>query len=192
MPSPVAHALAGLASGWIVRGNRLPDGGRPAIREAALFAILGMVPDIDLLFGIHRGPTHGLGAAVLAGLAAWVPGWTGRRGTRRLTLAFACVFAYASHTLLDWLASDTSAPLGIMALWPLTRKYYESDLRIFMAISRRIDHPEIFWPQNIAAFARELMILVPLVVVVGWLRRVTDSQLRVAQHPKHHRQEDER
>ena len=90
---------------------------------------------------------------------------------RRLVLAVACVLAYASHTVLDWLGSDTSPPIGIMALWPFSREYYESSLHVFMAVSRRIWQPERFWMQNLIALARELLILVPPLVVIGWLRR---------------------
>ena len=84
--------------------------------------------------------------------------------------------AYASHTLLDWLGSDSSPPIGIMALWPFSRDHYESQLHVFMAISRRYWLPE-FWIGNLVALARELAILLPIVTVVLVLRgrpRTTD------------------
>ena len=169
MPSPVGHALAGLATGWLIRGNRLDQAnGR---REAVLFAGLGALADVDLLFGMHSGPTHGVGAAVLAGAFAWVP-WIQVTGRARMTLALACMLAYGSHALLDWLGSDTSPPIGIMALWPFSREYYESSVHMFMAVSRRIWQPETFWMQNLFALARELLILVPPLLLVGWSRRV--------------------
>jgi inner membrane protein len=184
MPSPVGHALAGIAAGWIVRGNRLGEGMRGR-REAAAFAALATLPDIDLIFGVHSGPTHGLGAALFAGVAAWLPGlWMGAGGAAsRLRTFVACVAAYGSHALLDWLGTDSSAPIGIMALWPLTREYYESSLHVFMAVSRRIWQPELFWPQNILALARELLILVPIVAVIGWITRHT-GRSGVAQEPE--------
>ena len=85
-------------------------------------------------------------------------------------LAVACILAYASHILLDWLGSDTSPPIGVMALWPFSREYYESNLQVFMAVSRRVWRPEIFWIQNLTALLRELLILVPQLVVIGWWR----------------------
>jgi len=172
MPSPVGHALAGLASGWLIRGNRIdgPDGRR----EAALFAGLGALADLDLLFGMHSGPTHGVGAALLAAAFAWSP-WIPATARAQLTLAVACMLAYASHTLLDWLGSDTSPPIGIMALWPLSREYYESGLHVFVAVSRRIWQPETFWMQNLTALMRELLILVPPLLLIGWFRRVRRS-----------------
>jgi inner membrane protein len=161
-----------VAAGWIVRGTRLPSGSNPyGLREAGLFAALGVAPDLDLLVGIHSGPTHGLAVAVMAAAAAWLPGIPASAPTARLTLAIACVFAYASHTLLDWLGTDTSAPIGIMALWPFSRAYYESSLHVFMAVSRRFRQPELFWMQNLAALARELLILVPIVIGVAIARR---------------------
>jgi hypothetical protein len=168
MPSPVGHVLGGLASGWLIRGNRI---GEPYGRhEAVLFASLGALADIDLLFGLHRGPTHSITAAVLAGAFVSLP-WLHATGRARITLAFACMLAYGSHALLDWLGSDTSPPFGVMALWPFSGEHYESSLHVFMAISRRIWQPARFWMQNLAALWRELWILIPVAVVVGVLRR---------------------
>ena len=168
MPSPVGHALGGLAAGWLVRGNRLNEPyGR---REAWLFAGLGMLADFDLLFGLHSGPTHGIGAAILAGAFAWLPSISAS-ARARTSLAAACILAYGSHTLLDWLGSDTSPPIGIMALWPFSREHFESGLHVFMAVSRRIWQPERFWIPNFVALARELLVLVPPLIVIAWLRR---------------------
>jgi inner membrane protein len=169
MPSPVGHALAGVASGWLIRGNRIDNA--PGRREAVLFAGLGALADLDLLFGMHSGPTHGIGAAVLAGAFAWSP-WIQDTGRARITLAVACMLAYASHILLDWLGSDTSPPIGVMALWPFSREYYESSRHVFMAVSRRYWQPENFWIQNLIALLRELLILVPPLLLIGWWRRV--------------------
>ena len=60
--------------------------------------------------------------------------------------------------------------IGIMALWPFSRGYYESPWHVFMAISRRYWLPE-FWTFNIRALGRELVILVPLAVMVLMIRR---------------------
>ena len=66
--------------------------------------------------------------------------------------------------------TDSSPPIGIMALWPFSRNYYESPWHIFMAISRRYWLPE-FWTYNLRALARELLILVPLTTIVLVMRR---------------------
>jgi hypothetical protein len=177
MPSPVGHALGGLAIGWLVRGNRLNEtNGR---REAMLFAGLGMLADLDLLFGMHSGPTHGIGAAILAGAFAWLPPMRGSVRARMILTA-ACILAYGSHTFLDWLGSDTSPPIGIMALWPFSREHFESGLHLFMAVSRRIWQPERFWIHNLIALSRELLILIPPLIVIAWLRRPRAESARTA------------
>ena len=35
-----------------------------------LFGAIGVAPDLDLLFGVHSGPTHGVGAAMLAAVGS--------------------------------------------------------------------------------------------------------------------------
>jgi hypothetical protein len=152
------------------------------VRRAVAFPLAAAAPDFDLLFHAHSGPTHGLGAALLAGVIVWagyaVRVWMTRRpgqmaavgggaAARRFALAVAA--AYATHTLLDWLGSDTSPPIGIMALWPMSDRYFESPLHVFMAISRRYWLPE-FWTSNIRAMAREVAILGPILGLTVWRR----------------------
>ena len=164
MPSPVAHAIAGVLTGWLV--DPPPRGSAWTV---ATFAAAGMAADLDLLVGAHSGPTHGIGAALIVGAVSWiilrrrhVPG----SGSR----ACATTLAYASHTLLDWLGTDSSPPIGIMALWPFSHRYFESPWHVFMAISRRYWVPE-FWTFNALALARELVILLPLAWLVFTARR---------------------
>jgi membrane-bound metal-dependent hydrolase YbcI (DUF457 family) len=164
MPSPIAHALAGAVVGWVVDPAPRVKSGR-----LALFAVMGMAADLDLLVGAHSGPTHGLGAAAIAGIVVGVMGWGARWRIHSRTVC-AVTLAYASHTLLDWLGTDSSPPIGIMALWPFGRDYYESSWHVFMAISRRYWLPE-FWTFNVRALGRELMILVPLALIVVIARR---------------------
>jgi hypothetical protein len=97
-------------------------------------------------------------------------------GTRHAgRLALACVAAYASHVLLDWLGSDSSPPIGVMALWPFNRAYYESDWHVFMAISRRYYQGWRFVTQNVLAVSLELAVLVPALALVWRVRgRVPD------------------
>jgi inner membrane protein len=185
MPSPVGHALAGLAAGWMVQGTPPSSAKATWIREAALFGSLAVLPDADLLFGAHSGPTHGIGAAALIGAIAFAL-WPGATDVRARG-ALACMLAYGTHILLDWLGSDSSAPIGIMALWPLSREYYESSLHVFMAISRRYWHGWAFVRQNVTALARELLILGPVLLGVMFWRRRETSASRRSQHPQHDR-----
>lgn len=164
MPSPIGHGIAGVVTGWTIDP---PPRGRTG--RVVLYGAMGMAADLDLLAGAHSGPTHGLGAAVIVGMAMWMVLRTrGVSGGARTACASA--IAYGSHTLLDWLGTDSSPPIGIMALWPVSREYYESSWHVFMAISRRYWLPE-FWTVNLAALARELLILVPIAIVVLSVRR---------------------
>ena len=69
MPTPLGHALGAAAAGWAVAPpvSRLERA--VILRQGIWFAILGMFPDLDLVWGLHRGPTHSVGAALIAGLA---------------------------------------------------------------------------------------------------------------------------
>jgi membrane-bound metal-dependent hydrolase YbcI (DUF457 family) len=172
MPTPVGHVIGGIAAGWIVAAVRPGAGWRCAWREAALFGVLGASADFDLLFGAHRGPTHSIAAAVLVGAAAWMVHHlrgAGAEGTG-LRVGVACFLAYGSHALLDWLGRDTSPPIGVMALWPFNREYYESGLHLFMAVSRRYHQGWVFIRHNLSSLVRELAILVPLLALVMLLR----------------------
>lgn len=166
--------------------DSLRDGAPALLRHALIFGCAGMAPDLDLLVGAHRGPTHGLGAAVLAGglslllapMADSRPASPAQAHSRaspgRLLFACAVALAYASHTLLDWLGHDTTPPTGIMALWPISRAYYESSVHLFDAISRRYWLPG-FWQHNLVAMTRELTIIVPILGAIYVLRRRPES-----------------
>jgi inner membrane protein len=178
--------LGGIAAGWIVAAVPRTDGKGPGSRrrfwqEAALFGALAALPDVDLLFNAHSGPTHSVGAAAIAGILV---GLVAARyqllapAVRAATAIAACAAAYGSHVLLDWLARDTTAPIGVMALWPLRREHYESSLHLFMAISRRYYQGWTFVRQNGLALLRELVILVPILVLVFVFRpRVTRRRM---------------
>jgi len=155
MPTPLGHALGAAAAGWAV-ARPLPASApfTATLRRGAWFALLGMFPDVDLLLAFHRGPTHSLGTALIVGLAT-----TALSSDVRLGLAAGC--AYATHALLDWLGADSSMPVGIMALWPITWEYYQASRPIFDSVWRRNETPD-FWSHNVKALAKELLILVPL------------------------------
>ena len=166
MPSPVGHALGGIAAGWLLQ----PAGQSPGARRGAVlaFAAIAMAADLDLLAGVHRGPTHSLGATLVVALAAWLL-LLRRRAAGRWALAAAA--AYGSHVLLDWLGSDSSPPIGLQALWPWSGAYHQSPWTLFSAVSRRFRQPELFWLPNTLALARELVILAPIVGIVYFVRR---------------------
>jgi len=166
MPSPVGHALGGLAAGWLASGpGRLE---RP-FTTAILFAALGAVPDIDVLVeGSHRLYTHSLVAVALVGLTVAVS--PRRLGGARGRFALACAAAYGSHLLLDWLGDDRSAPIGIRALWPFTDAYYQSSALLFPPVERRYWLPG-FWTANLHAIGWEVAVMALPVLAAALLRR---------------------
>ena len=152
VPSPVGHALGGLIVGELLAPSAL-----------ILCAVAGVAPDVDFLWGGHNRQTHSLGAAVIAGVV--VLAW--KRNPR---LALAVMLSWASHVVFDWLGSDDTPPLGVMALWPLNSNFYFADAYVFEAISRRywLDN---FFSHNSWAVMKEILILGPEASVAWWLHR---------------------
>jgi len=170
MPSPIGHALGGALVGLVCETRR--TGGRPGLAglRAALSspvvvagAAAGVLPDVDFLWGRHNMETHSLGAAVAAGIAVWL--WRG--GQARLALAVG--LAWASHVAFDWLGSDDTAPLGVMALWPLTSTFYFAHAYVFEAISRRY-WLDGFLAHNLRAVMSEVLMLAPVLAAAAWWR----------------------
>ena len=170
MPTPIAHALGGIAAGCLsVAGSALALRKPAARREfegavdrigrrraVAGLACVGILPDLDFLLGMHRGASHSLGAALLAAIIAGAVA-----PAVRVAVATAVASAFTSHMLLDWLGTDPSPPRGIMAWWPWTDEFYLSDTPLFMRVCREYWSPEC-WRHNALAVLRELVILVPL------------------------------
>jgi inner membrane protein len=174
MPSPVAHALGGLAAAFIV--DSVPR--RPTLTVPILVGsvALAVAPDLDLLTGSHRTHTHSIGAVAIIGVICWV---VLRSRSRSTAAAAALIAAYASHLLLDWLSKDTRPPSGIPALWPFTAQYYQSPLTVFGETSRRYWLPEEFVLGNLRSLGWDLTVLVPLLIVawVHWSRSTLESNI---------------
>ena len=185
MPSPVGHALGGLIVALVGmppdadrEGNRGGEsaGGRdrvvppqmrsrfPPAQPLLLCAAAATLPDVDFIWGRHNMETHSLGAAVLAGVV--VLAWTRGRDWR---LAILVAVAWATHVLFDWLGSDTTPPIGVTALWPISDGYYFAHAYLFEAISRRTQLPN-FWSHNLWAVATEVARLGPLTLLAAWWR----------------------
>ncbi|MFN2446253.1 MAG: metal-dependent hydrolase [Vicinamibacterales bacterium] len=153
MPSPVGHALGGVIVGQVLTPGR-----------AWLLAVVAVAPDLDFLWGRHNMETHSVGAALVVGLVALAAG-----GGRDVRFALACALAVISHVFFDWLGSDTTPPLGVMALWPWSSEYHFADAFLFEAISRRywLDN---FWMHNVWAVGREVLMLGPIAGALWWWR----------------------
>jgi hypothetical protein len=166
MPSPLGHALGAIAAGWTL--SRPPQAQRDLAVQAGILAMLGMAPDLDLLVGRHSQETHSVGAALLAAtVAAWRrwPLAGGRGGTW-----LAAFVAWLTHPLFDALSVDAGPPLGVMFFWPFSSDYWHSGIAIFGATERHWQH-EAFVRQNVTSLTWELLILVPLVAIVWWIRK---------------------
>jgi|SRR5581483_178338 len=161
MPSPVGHALAGVA---VVYAADLVDGRRSSPRFVALCAGLAMLPDADLLVpGTHRTATHSVTAAALTFIVLMVV--TGKVNSIVGSLA------YASHLLLDWLGADNFPPYGIQLFWPWSDRWFISNLDVFRQTARRYFLTPPIIRQNALAVAQEIAILAPIVALL-WLVRV--------------------
>src|SRR5688572_16957687 len=164
MPTPMGHALGGLAAAFIadsaVRRHQLS----PALLTAAAAAAIS--PDLDLLIGLHRGCTPSLGAVFLVGVTSWLA-FRGRVQSP-FRAALVLTAAYGSHLVLDWMGKDSSSPPGLTIMWPFAATYYVSGWNLFDEISRRYWLPHEFIVGNLQALAWELMVLVP-VLSIAWV-----------------------
>ena len=166
MPTPLGHALGGLVLGGLVSGSatRSLSVGRRRVPLLVAWSICGMLPDLDFLVGVHQGVTHSLGAIFVVALATQV------FEPRRPVLWVAAAAAYGSHLVLDWLGSDTVAPIGIMALWPFDRGFYLSPYEWFFPVCRD------YWlvacrADLVQAVTWELVSLGPLAIAVFFFCR---------------------
>jgi len=164
MPSPVGHALGGLAAAFVVDSlRRRPSLTVPLLAAAAALAV---APDLDILAGSHRTYSHSIGGVAIVGAAIWL---VLRARFSSAAAAAALTAAYASHIVLDWMSKDTAAPAGLTALWPFTTTYYKSGWDLFGEISRRYWLPEEFILGNIKAAVWELALVAPL-LFIAWTR----------------------
>jgi inner membrane protein len=193
MPSPIGHALAGVAVAW--SAEQLPGSAglkRPFPPGVVLACVaLAVLPDADLVYmPMHRTVTHSIGATILVTiLAIAVTGKVTRLSTlrraqisgRRPTppaahvawgLVLMCAAAHGSHLLLDWLGADPSAPFGIQALWPFSHRWFISGFDLFPPTNRRHVFSAASVAINVKAVVWEIAIMGPIVLTLGlWRRR---------------------
>ena len=192
MPTPIGHALAGVAAAWLVdlvpgrRAWRTALPASPWYQRAGdgitlICAALAVLPDVDLFFPRHRTATHSLSAVAFVALFAAAMAANAARPIARVALM--CAGAYTTHLLLDWLATDAYPPAGIQALWPFSQSWYISGWNIFRQTARLhvMTRPVIM--ENIEAAVQEMAILGPLVLGV-WLVRVKALARLPAEMPR--------
>jgi len=161
MPLPLGHTAIGLAAHETVQNG---DHGYSRWGAFALVAVLANLPDVDIVLGLlfqgngnlfHRGPTHSLLFAVLAGYAAsqlW------RLWDRVPRLGFPLCFGLVfSHVLADMLL--TTSPVSL--LWPF-QLYYSSGFNGWGSVVHTVLYQSI----------RDGGIIAACVLYVGLLRVV--------------------
>ena len=160
MPTPLGHALAGIAvAGVASSGRRLPAA------HLGILVFCATAADLDLVLrfidGVnhHRGASHSFGAAVLVAVVGFV---LGRLGVK-LPAVKAMSAAWASHVVLDFLGLDTAPPFGEMALWPVSTDFYVSPIAVFYDVRRSFSWSAL--RHNAVAVAIELVVLVPIVLL---------------------------
>ena len=167
MPSPLGHALGGLIVAVATAPKHDgPDGphrvlGVPRV-HLGVCVFAACLPDIDFAWGRHNMETHSIAFALLVALLVLM--WRRSPG-----LAAASGLAVITHIAFDWLGSDDSPPLGVMALWPFSHEFYFADAYVFATISRRYWLPG-FVQHNVLAVLREVVILLPMTAFAYWYR----------------------
>lgn len=196
MPSPIGHALAGLAVA--IAGDRHAAAlgfGRFLTRPLTLWSVaIAALPDADLLVpGFHRRATHSIIATILVTIVAMVvTGWVTRSrqsavGSRQspvnnresvVMIALVCAAAHASHLLLDWLGADWFAPPGIQLLWPFSGEWFISGWDLFARVERRDPFASATMISNLKAAARELGLVGPVAAACWLLRKASQDPPR--------------
>ena len=172
MPTPIGHALVGVAIAWSAEAIRRTPKGLPAPSILAVTcAGLAAVPDLDLLYRpLHRMMTHSVIAPVLAGVIA---GAIMRIAHRRAAwqTGIVCGLAYASHLLLDWLGGDTKIPAGVQLLWPFSDRWFISSWEIFRPTDLGGFFTAPIIRSNAVAVLREVLFLGPIAIATFFWRR---------------------
>jgi membrane-bound metal-dependent hydrolase YbcI (DUF457 family) len=174
MPSPIGHALGGALVAVVLAPSASSGSaswscrGQASVTLLRLAAVAGCAPDVDFFWGRHNMETHSLGAALAVGVVAWA------LSGKSIRVGVVAALAVATHVLFDWLGSDDTPPLGVMALWPLTSRFYFADAFVFEAISRRY-WLDGFLAHNLYAVLMEVALLAPVIGVMWWLRRPPTS-----------------
>lgn len=164
MCSPLGHALAALS----IHVLTAPDAAEGTSLKRALVVVgAALAPDLDLLGRFidgqnhHQLEFHSVGFAFLAGLVGLL--LARRLKLSRGALAGSMFLAWTSHLVLDYLAVDTSPPIGLMALWPFSSGFYHFPYPLFLDIWRTLGW-RAAWHDTLAVLW-EVAVLTPLLLL---------------------------
>jgi membrane-bound metal-dependent hydrolase YbcI (DUF457 family) len=196
LPSPVGHSLAALTLHQIARRS---GSGLSGTASAIALVVAANAADLDFLPGVllgvrpdlfHHDAFHSLLAAVLCGLGAgfFARAFGSPYGFR---WGWLTAVAYASHLLLDMLATLGRPMYGVPLYWPVSDVRQNLPLDLFLDITRDPSADgfvqSLLTAHNWEAVVRELVVLggvLAFVVVIDRRTRPRDpSRLRKAAGP---------
>jgi inner membrane protein len=180
MPSPIGHAIAGVA-GFVVMRAHVPQ------HQLCWFFVgaIGMacLPDADVAPGLlfygnptvfHHQAAHSLTAAgLIAALTAMIAWWFELEAGQWSLWAGS---VYGSHVVLDLLVDDPTLPRGEQLLWPFSSYYVIAPVTPLP----RFDYFDpvegvlrsLFSVHNLLAIAQEILLLSPIAYVAWyWAQR---------------------
>ena len=177
MPFPVAHGLIGAS----VVAALLPSSRSRIAKPLLIGAFLGISPDFDYALnwlqvgrgGWHHGFTHSIPFALVVGLVTII---LLRERKARSLIVFSA--AYASHTLLDYVITESQ---GVALWWPFTDHRYK--LRLPNPIEYSWDDSSL-WETTmdiIRIGLTELLLFMPVLLVIVLVRRVVVKRSRLKQ-----------
>jgi membrane-bound metal-dependent hydrolase YbcI (DUF457 family) len=174
LPSPVGHALAGLAVHLASARDRWEAWD---VATASVIVGAALAPDLDLVLKLvdgenhHQGGTHSLFAACVAAAIVYVAARV--RGMERSgRLAILAGLGWLTHLVLDYLGRDTHPPIGLPLLWPFAEGYFKCPRPVFLDIGRTLDVTTVV--HDLVAVAWELIVLSPIPALI-YRRRLRDS-----------------
>jgi membrane-bound metal-dependent hydrolase YbcI (DUF457 family) len=167
VPLPVAHGLLGAS----VVAALLPSSRSRIAKPLLIGALLGISPDFDYALnwlrmsggGWHHGFTHSIPFALVIGMVTII---VLREWKLRSFIVFSA--AYASHTLLDFLITESR---GVALWWPFT------DHRYKLRLPNPIEYSSLWETTTdmIKIALTELLIFAPVLLVVVLIRRVLQN-----------------
>jgi len=160
MPDLLTH----YATSLLIATRALP------LRHALLFALVGLLPDVDALLKIHRSATHSLVLVAAAALA--IPAL--RRHAKHAALALAI---YALHIVLDVFTAPTPA------LWPLAGESYAITIKVDGTVADKIAiAPHVEINAEPTHFTRVQAVEGPIVSTTGLVVATTTATLLATEY----------
>ena len=177
MPMTTTHALLPVAVGLAIAKRPVPW------KLIAAASIAAAAPDLDGIFNhlwhlpansifAHRGATHSLFAALIAGLLAAL--FHRCFGVGRLTAGVVIAAAMASHGLLDMM-TDGGRPVAY--LWPLSSKRLFADWRPIHSAPVHMAH---IFSEALARLRSEMFQLILPMFMIALAVRWTRSAMGAA------------